>query len=250
MARKKYDGAQPAPLGSTGRRVTKQSPPPESVATDEPGASAQPEPAPADDGPPKRRRAGLDPAVKKAMTAEVRAAKRKRRKEEREARKAAGETFEEGAPEWEPNEEELATVYALAGFGMSLEETAVVLGVSEPTILKHRAKIEEHRRKGAVIAKSRVRQSLYEQAVGGSLGHIRTYEEIVLGNVPRTRSELTGADGAPLPSAPAIGGTLILSDDELVARLRTLADRTASVVAIEETRTAPETPIAPAVEPL
>jgi DNA-binding CsgD family transcriptional regulator len=223
---------------------------PEPEAT--PGASAQPAVTPK----PKkeRRRAGFEPKVKKALTDAVRQAKKKDRDRLRNdgvdavkrAKRKREPQFEtrEGAPEWEPSETDKAQIMALAGLGMSLEETAILLGISEQTLITHKAKVDKVRSNGLAIAKSRLRQAGYEQGVGGSLGHWRFYEERVFGYTPKATNEITGANGGPVDYTST---TRILSDDELIARFKTLADRTASVTAVSHTRfvQAPESPVEP-----
>lgn len=179
----------------------------------------------------------LRKAQYKELTAVVREgrkadkAKAKKATTRRGARKAraAAPAAPTGAPPWELTEEHKGQIKALAGFGMSLEETAVILGVSFPTLLTRKAEIAVLREEGLSLAKSRVRQSVYQQAVAGSLGHARFFEERVLGYIPNQRTEHTGPGGGPVET---VGTVRVMSDDEVVARLRTLVDRTASVTAV------------------
>ena len=224
---------------------------PEPEAT--PGALSHPAVTPGTPTPKKaRRRAGFEPKVKKELTDAVRQAKKKDRDRLRKegasgakrARRPSEPRYEKerGAPEWEPSETDKAQIMALAGFGMTLEETGIILGINEQTLIAHRQKIETVRANGLSIAKSRIRQAGYEQAVGGSLGHWRFYEERVLGYTPKATSEITGPNGGPVDYTST---TRILSDDELIARMKTLADRTASVTATAHTRFVHESPVEP-----
>jgi hypothetical protein len=172
-------------------------------------------------------------AIRNAKKRDERA--RRAKEKERRRRGPRAKTTEEyvkapgadGVPAWEPSEAEKEQIMAYAGFGMSIDETSVLLGISEQTLHAHLEKVQSFRAHGLAIAKSRVRQAVYQQAVMGSLGHARFFEERVLGYQPNQRVEMTGADGGPVETRT----NAFLSDDDLLARLRTLADKQASVVA-------------------
>lgn len=75
---------------------------------------------------------------------------------------------------WEPTEDQLRQIQALAGFGSPLHEIAAIIGISDDTLQRA---IKKSAKKGtalhAVIKKGRaeinanVARSLYRQAVGG-----------------------------------------------------------------------------------
>lgn len=188
--------------------------------------------------------AHLTPEEKEEMRRNVRNARKRdqraRQKKERErlrkgSRKGKQGTpyvkddEQPGAPAWEPTEEIKEQIATLAGFGLSIDETSVVLGISAQTLHAHMTEVDAHRARGLAIAKSRVRQSGYQQAVSGSLGHWRFFEEVVLGYRPTQRMEQTGANGGPIATQATF-----LSDDDLLARLRTMADKQASVIAASQ----------------
>lgn len=180
---------------------------------------------------------------KKALRLQVRAAKKadkataekkaQTKRTRSQGRKATKEDGTKGVPPWEPSETDQAQIMALAGFGMTLEETGVILGVTDETLIKNRELIETMRIKGLAIAKSRVRQSAYQEAVGGSLGHIRFVEERVFGWVPNQKVEHSAPGGGPIQIERRLA-----TDDEIISKLLTLVDRSASIIAAGEAETA------------
>lgn len=200
-----------------------------------------------------RRRSGLKPEDKKQLTEVVRTGRKRDRAKQkaREAEIAAAGVVEPeptaGQPAWQPSEEELGQIEAMAGLGFSIEETCIVLGISEETwhTYADTLRLKQQRVRGLVVARTNVRQALYDGAIGGSIGHIRLYLELIEGYVARTATELTGKGGGPVEQhttgAVAVSGPL--PDAEIMARLRTLADRAASVVSTTQVQAQP----APAV---
>lgn len=187
-----------------------------------------------------RRRSGLKPEDKKQLTEVVRTGRKRDRAKQkaREAQIAAAGVVDPeptaGQPAWQPSEEELGQIEAMAGLGFSIEETCIVLGISEETwhTYADTLRLKQQRVRGLVVARTNVRQALYDGAIGGSIGHIRLYLELIEGYVARTATEVTGKGGGPVEQhttgAVAVSGPL--PDAEIMARLRTLADRAASVV--------------------
>jgi hypothetical protein len=187
-----------------------------------------------------RRRSGLKPEDKKQLTEVVRTGRKRDRAKQkaREAQIAAAGVVDPeptaGQPAWQPSEEELGQIQAMAGLGFSIEETCIVLGISEETWYTYAdtLRLKQQRVQGLVLARTNVRQALYDGAVAGSIGHIRLYLELIEGYVARTATEVTGKGGGPVEQhttgAVAVSGPL--PDAEIMARLRTLADRAASVV--------------------
>lgn len=123
------------------------------------------------------------------------------------------------------DEEQGRQVEACAAFGLSLDETAVVIGISTSTLFKHKAVFEEHLSRGSMIAKSRVNRSLYENAVAGSIGHITMWHKVVRGWSEKMVSELSGPGGGPIQTTQTL-----LTDEELWARITTVSERNSSVV--------------------
>jgi len=66
-----------------------------------------------------------------------------------------------GRPEYQPTDKERAQVKALSGMGLTQEEIALVIGMSEPTLRKHfRMELDV----GMLEANAKVAQSLFRQA--------------------------------------------------------------------------------------
>lgn len=178
----------------------------------------------------KQKRAKKKPKKRRSGGARARDAERKA------AAAAAGEPPPEdipapgtpGRPPFVMDEDMQAQVQAAAAFGCSIDDIATLLVISPSTIYAHKAEFEEQLARGRTIARSRVRRSLFENAVSGSLGHATMWLKVVDGWRENVISEISGPGGGPIETN--VTGRL-MTDDEISARLLTLVERSRGVMA-------------------
>jgi transposase-like protein len=112
-----------------------------------------------------------------------------------------------GRPAYVPSPEDIEQVKTLAAYGLSKQQISAILGVSEETFNKNRDVFLGAMNTGLAVAAGRVGQSLYEQAVGGSLGHIVWWEKTRMGRSDRVVVENTGAGGGPIETTATVEHT-------------------------------------------
>lgn len=135
--------------------------------------------------------------------------------------------------------EKAEEIRALSGFGLTDTEIAVVVGIKPQELYQFSDVIGPWLTEGRAKAKAQVRQSLFRQAVLGSAQHINMYEQLVNGWRPTQRQERTGADGGPVTTESTnVNIGVVMTDDEIMARFRTLRDRHLSVVDAESAQAA------------
>lgn len=202
-------GAEPAPPKGKAPRKAKQSPKPaESPKPDElpkSDVSAAPQR-------PKRTKSGRRSRVSQKRNDVNAQAKRRRGKATSEPDKQDGHNPNRwkkdgpGRPEYEPDERDVKQVTALAGYGMSIERIALVIGISKDTFYKHWDTVfADAVARGQAVVEGKVGQALVEQAMGGSLGHIQWYEQTRLGKTNKAATPPFPAGG--VSPAAASGAT-------------------------------------------
>lgn len=119
-----------------------------------------------------------------------------------------------------------AQVQAAAAFGCTVDELATLLAIDPTTIFRNKTVFEEALEKGRIISNSRIKRSLFENGVAGSLGHATMWLKVVGGWRETTAAEISGPGGGPIQSQ-----TTLMTDDEISSRLQTLVERSLGVMA-------------------
>jgi predicted DNA-binding protein (UPF0251 family) len=94
-----------------------------------------------------------------------------------------------------PVEIDVAEVERLAGLGLTQEEIALSLGISERTLRtrkKDSAVFADAMKKGRTNAAKEVANALYQKAVGGDLGAIIWYEKTRRGLSDKVETQQSG----------------------------------------------------------
>lgn len=96
---------------------------------------------------------------------------------------------------------DIAKVEEYAGQGLTQEEIALCLGISERTLRNHKqidSVISDAIKRGRAVAAAAVSNKLFDMATGGDLGAIIWYEKTRRGLSDRQAIEHTGREGAPI----------------------------------------------------
>ena len=110
---------------------------------------------------------------------------------------SADEPQAHGRPPFVASQEDLHQAEALAGYGMTNNSIAHVLGIPITTFQEHIEQFAGVLEKGRALAASRIGQSLYEKAVSGDLGAIVWWEKTRAGRTDRIDARVGGLPGAP-----------------------------------------------------
>jgi hypothetical protein len=97
---------------------------------------------------------------------------------------------------------DIAEVKRLAGLGLSEENIAISLGISQDTLTRRKkdfAEFAEALKSGKVAAQTVVADKLYELCKEGNLGAIIWYEKTRLGYSEKITNEHSGPNGGPIP---------------------------------------------------
>lgn len=102
-----------------------------------------------------------------------------------------------GPRAWKPTPEEIAQIREAAGFGVTVEQIAAMMGKSEDTLRKH-AEIRDALAagKGEIIAQ--VAGALVKKALGGDTASMIFYLKTQAGWKETARHEHSGPDGKPV----------------------------------------------------
>jgi len=105
-----------------------------------------------------------------------------------------------GRPGFEPSETERKQVEALSGYGLPLDQIAVLVrkGISVETLTKHFA---DELVSGKAKANSQVGRTLFQKATSGDTTAMIWWSKTQMRWAETQKHELTGADGAPLEFA-------------------------------------------------
>lgn len=109
-----------------------------------------------------------------------------------------------GRPRKEIDPLDLPKIEALAGYGLSDEKIARVLGMDADTFSKRKREGPEVLRaleKGKAMAESIIGQSLFNKAKAGDLGSIVWWEKTRAGRVDSSQVRHADAEGGKLPPA-------------------------------------------------
>lgn len=163
----------------------------------------------------------------------------KRQKAQREARKRRGPRKHKpkvdpvteqplpGRPPLALTDEEKEEIRAMYGIGLTDDHVQIVKGIARSTFYDHRDMFEALKTEGLALSLMDVSNSLFTFAKGGSLGHMRMYLQKVHGWTERqvVQSEMSGPNGGPIVSE----SRTLASDEEIMAKLRTLVSRAATM---------------------
>lgn len=120
----------------------------------------------------------------------------------RPVRKKA-EPAPKGRPPYEPTDELRAKVKAAVGFGMKVEQIAILIGVSYSTLLKYYG---EEIALGRVNMEFQLTGKMYAMAMAGHFGALQYLDKTRNGHVERVKLEHSGPDGAPIPVEQPLKG--------------------------------------------
>ena len=115
-----------------------------------------------------------------------------------DARKSNGGARENaGRPAFEPTDSERKQVEALSGYGLPIEQIAVLVrdGIHVDTLRSHFA---TELVSGKAKANSGVGRTLFQKAMGGDTAAMIWWSKTQMRWAETQKHELTGADGAPL----------------------------------------------------
>jgi hypothetical protein len=101
-----------------------------------------------------------------------------------------------GQPPFKPSPEQRRQVETLSGFGITLDQIALIIGCSKPTLIKH---FSRELALGDAKATARVAQSLFQKAVNGDVASMIFWMKIRA--KWSERIEHVGEGGRPLASA-------------------------------------------------
>ena len=118
-----------------------------------------------------------------------------------------------GRPEFEPTDAERKQVEALSGYGLPLDQIAVLVrkGISVDTLTKHFA---EELISGKAKANSQVGRTLFQKATGGDTTAMIWWTKTQMKWSEPQKVEHTGKDGGPVE----VHNVTALIDAELAAR--------------------------------
>lgn len=102
-----------------------------------------------------------------------------------------------GRPVFEPTDAERKQVEAMSGYGLPIEQIAVLVrgGIDTDTLRKHFA---TELVAGKAKANSGVGRTLFQKAMGGDTAAMIWWSKTQMRWAETQKHELTGADGAPL----------------------------------------------------
>ena len=102
-----------------------------------------------------------------------------------------------GRPAFEPTDAERKQVEAMSGYGLPIEQIAVLVrgGIDTDTLRKHFA---TELVAGKAKANSGVGRTLFQKAMGGDTAAMIWWSKTQMRWAETQKHELTGADGAPL----------------------------------------------------
>lgn len=102
-----------------------------------------------------------------------------------------------GRPEFEPNDSERKQVEAMSGYGLPIDQIAVLVrdGIHIDTLRKHFA---TELVAGKAKANSGIGRTLFQKAMGGDTTAMIWWSKTQMRWAETQKHELTGADGAPL----------------------------------------------------
>ena len=105
-----------------------------------------------------------------------------------------------GRPAFEPTDAERKQVEAMSGYGLPIEQIAILVrgGIDTDTLRKHFA---TELVAGKAKANSGVGRTLFQKAMGGDTAAMIWWTKSQMGWKEKRAHELTGADGAPLEFA-------------------------------------------------
>ena len=105
-----------------------------------------------------------------------------------------------GRPEFEPTDAERKQVEALSGYGLPIEQIAVLVrdGIHIDTLRAHFA---TELVSGKAKANGQVGKTLFQKAMGGDTSAMIWWSKTQMRWAETQKHELTGADGAPLEFA-------------------------------------------------
>ena len=105
-----------------------------------------------------------------------------------------------GRPEFEPTDAERKQVEALSGYGLPIDQIAVLVrdGIHIDTLRKHFA---NELVAGKAKANSGIGRTLFQKAMGGDTTAMIWWSKTQMRWAETQKHELTGADGAPLEFA-------------------------------------------------
>lgn len=98
-------------------------------------------------------------------------------------------------PAHKPTAETRKLVHTLAGYGVTHEDIAATLEISQPTLRKY---YSEDMAKGDAIAKGKIGEKVYEKAMAGDTTMLIFLAKVRLGFKETVRNELTGVNGGPI----------------------------------------------------
>ena len=105
-----------------------------------------------------------------------------------------------GRPEFEPTDAERKQVEALSGYGLPIDQIAVLVrdGIHIDTLRKH---FSNELVAGKAKANSGIGRTLFQKAMGGDTTAMIWWSKTQMRWAETQKHELTGADGAPLEFA-------------------------------------------------
>jgi hypothetical protein len=105
-----------------------------------------------------------------------------------------------GRPEFEPIDAERKQVEALSGYGLPIDQIAVLVrdGIHIDTLRKH---FSNELVSGKAKANSGIGRTLFQKAMGGDTTAMIWWSKTQMRWAETQKHELTGADGAPLEFA-------------------------------------------------
>lgn len=118
---------------------------------------------------------------------------------------------------WAPTPDQLTQIEAMAGFGLSTDKIAILLGVSERTLQRaaeHDHTVRDTLERGRAKVELQVRKGAYDAAKAGNVTMQIFLLKTKYGFREVERLELTGADGGPIETKK-----IDMSDEELDKRL-------------------------------
>jgi hypothetical protein len=102
-----------------------------------------------------------------------------------------------GKPRFQPSPEQRRQVETLAGFGITQNQIALIIGCSKPTLLEY---FETELALGDAKATAKVAQSLFQKAVNGDVSSMIFWMKARAKWSERIVQEHVGEDGKPLAS--------------------------------------------------
>jgi hypothetical protein len=102
-----------------------------------------------------------------------------------------------GRPAFEPTEAERRQVEALSGYGLPIEQIAVLVrdGIDSDTLRKH---FREELISGKAKANGQIGKTLFQKAMGGDTTAMIWWSKTQMRWSETMKHELTGAEGGPL----------------------------------------------------